>query len=45
MVFLVIFSGLRIGELMGLNWSNIDFENNTIEVNKASQYVSGMGTF
>ena len=45
MVFLDIFSGLRLGELMGLNWPNIDMEYNSIEVVRASQYLRGMGTF
>ncbi len=45
MVLLDVFTGLRLGELMGLNWSNVDLENNTIEVIKASQHLTGMGTF
>lgn len=45
MVLLDVFSGLRIGELMGLDWSNLDMENNTIEIVKASQYLTGLGTF
>lgn len=45
MVLLDIFSGLRLGELMGLNWSDIDFENSIIEITKASQYLTGKGTF
>lgn len=45
MVLLDVFSGLRLGELMGLSWSNIDMENNTIEILKSSQYLSGKGTF
>ena len=45
MVLISIFSGVRIGELMGLSWPDIDFENNTIEIRKASQYLPGKGTF
>ncbi|TYQ14765.1 UNVERIFIED_CONTAM: site-specific recombinase XerD [Acetivibrio alkalicellulosi] len=45
MVLLDVFSGLRIGELMGLSWDNIDLENNTIEIIKTSQYLSGKGNF
>jgi integrase len=45
MTMLDIFTGLRCGELMGLEWSNIDLDNGTITINKASQYVSGKGTF
>lgn len=28
------YSGMRIGELLALKWSDIDFENNTININK-----------
>jgi integrase len=45
MVLLDVFSGLRLGELMGLNWANIDMECNSVEVVRASQYLRGMGTF
>lgn len=45
MVMLDVFSGLRLGELMGLNWTDINFENNSIEITKASQYLTGKGTF
>lgn len=44
-VLLTLFCGLREGELMGLEWSDIDFEKCTLEVNRASQYVPGLGTF
>ncbi len=45
MVLLDVFSGLRLGELMGLDWSDVDFKNNTIEITKASQHLAGIGTF
>lgn len=45
MVMLAVFTGFRLGELMGLSWDNLNFENNTIEVVKASQYITGMGNF
>ena len=45
MVLLDVFSGLRLGELMGLFWENINFEDNTIEVIKANQYLAGIGNF
>ena len=33
--FVVLFNtGMRVGELAALTWSNIDFENNTIRVDK-----------
>ncbi len=45
MTLISIFSGVRVGELMGLSWPDIDFKNNTIEVKKASQYLPTKGTF
>ncbi|MBC7342773.1 MAG: site-specific integrase [Clostridia bacterium] len=44
-VILALATGLRRGELMGLEWQDVDFENGTIEVRQASQYVPGIGTF
>ena len=40
---LLIYSGMRRGELMGLEWKDIDFENGTIDIYRTSQYISGMG--
>ena len=34
-VILIIYTGLRIGELMALTWSDIDFKNKTLSVNKS----------
>lgn len=34
-------TGLRLGELLGLSWDNINFEKNTITVNKTVSYVEG----
>lgn len=36
---LAIFTGMRRGELLGLEWSDIDFEACTIDVNRTSQYT------
>lgn len=33
--YFILYSGLRRGELLALKWEDIDFENNTISVNKA----------
>lgn len=35
------YTGLRRGELLGLEWSDIDFENKTISVNKTLVTVNG----
>ena len=34
----MMLAGLRVGEVTGLQWSDIDFENNTIDVNKTLVY-------
>ena len=40
---LLIYSGMRRGELMGLEWKDIDFENHVIHISRTSQYVSSLG--
>ena len=42
-ILLALYSGLRLGELCGLSWSDIDFDKNIIHVVRASQYLEGMG--
>ena len=37
----LVYTGLRRGELLGLEWSDIDFENKTISVNKTLVTVNG----
>lgn len=39
-ILLTMYSGLRIGELCALKWSDIDFENGIVRVSKAVQRVS-----
>jgi integrase len=43
-LLLLIYSGVRIGELCGLEWKDIDYDNNTIKIVRASQYCRGYGT-
>lgn len=38
---LAIYGGLRKGELLALEWSDIDFENNTVNISKSTAVVSG----
>lgn len=33
-VFLTLYTGMRLGEVLGLNWKDIDFEKNTISISK-----------
>jgi len=39
----LFYSGARIGELLALTWKDIDFENNTIDINKTS-HIKGVTT-
>lgn len=41
MISLLIFTGLRRGELCGLEWKDIDFENRAMHVVRTSQFVNG----
>lgn len=38
-----LLSGLRRGELLGLRWSDVDFENETVTIVQTSSYVPGVG--
>lgn len=42
-MYLLIFSGIRRGELLGLEWKDIDFDNKVIHIRRTSQYVQHMG--
>lgn len=44
-IILDVFTGARLGELMGLEWNDIDFKNKEIAINKASQYLPDKGIF
>lgn len=45
LIYLAVFCGLRCGEIMGLEWQDIDFEKSTLTVRQAGQYIPGQGTF
>ena len=44
-IILTVFTGVRLGELMGLEWTDVDFKNGIISINRSSQYLSDMGVF
>ena len=44
-IILTVFTGVRLGELMGLDWENIYFKNKKIIVNKSSQYLASTGVY
>lgn len=45
LVVLALSTGLRRGEIMGLEWPDVNFEEGTITVRQAAQYLPGKGTF
>lgn len=45
LIWLAIASGLREGEIMGLEWDDIDFADSTISVKRVSQYLPGRGVY
>ena len=44
-IILTVFTGVCLGELMGLKWQDVDFKNGIISINRSSQYLSDMGVF
>lgn len=42
---LAIYSGFRRGELLGLEWKDIDWENNIISIRRTSNYTADKGTY
>ena len=44
-VKLLLYTGMRRGELCGLEWGDIDFDSSTIRVQRSSLYMSGVGVF
>ncbi len=45
MIMLFLYSGMRRSELCGLEWSDINFENNLISISKASLYLPDRGIY
>ena len=45
MIYMLVFLGLRRGELVGLKWQDIDFENSTITVDREVLYSPGKGVY
>ena len=42
---LAVYSGYRRGELLGLEWKDIDFDNNVISVRRTSNYTADKGIY
>lgn len=45
MAHIALAGGLRVGEVCGLDWSDVDYDKRTITIRQASQYISGQGIF
>ena len=41
----LLFTGLRRGEALGLNWSDVDFDTATVQICRSSLYLPKMGVF
>ncbi|MDL2327709.1 site-specific integrase [Ruminococcaceae bacterium OttesenSCG-928-A11] len=44
-VTVLLFTGMRRGELLGLEWGDIDYQLQTIQIERTSQYLPGVGVF
>ena len=44
-ITLLLYSGMRRGELCGLKWGDIDFNDKLIHIQRASLYAKGKGVF
>lgn len=44
-IILTIFTGVRLGELIGLEWQDVDFKTGIVSVNRSSQYLADKGVF
>jgi integrase len=45
LITLALFTGLRRGELLGIEWDDIDFGLQEITIRRSVQYLPGMGVF
>ncbi len=42
---LLLYTGMRRGELLGLEWKDIDFEKSVMQIRRTSQYLPHLGVF
>lgn len=45
MFTLLIYCGMRRGELLGLEWKDINFDTNVLSINRTSQYTNEKGIY
>ncbi len=44
-ITLLLYTGMRRGEICGLSWGDIDMQNGIIDIHKSSLYLPGKGVF
>ncbi len=44
-VHIALAGGLRLGEILGLEWPDVDYKNHAITISRTSQYLPGKGVF
>jgi len=44
-IYTALYGGLRLGEVVGLNWIDVDFEKGILTISKTSQYLPNIGIF
>lgn len=42
---LLLFTGMRRGEILGLKWADVDFNNSTMQIIRSLQYLPGRGLY
>lgn len=45
MINLSVYGGMRLGELTGLEWDDLDMDNKLLRIQQASQYVPTKGVY
>jgi len=45
MLMLLMYSGMRRGEVCGLDWVSVDFNDDLVHITKSSQYLAGKGVY
>ena len=45
LITLLVYTGMRRGEILGLKWSDIDFNTQTINIQRAVLYLPNRGIF
>lgn len=44
-VYMAIYGGMRLGELAGLEWTDIDLDTGLLRIHQSLQHITGQGTF